>query len=66
MGKPWFEGRRLKQAVKRIVNERLPYDEKDRLGDNVSEATLKSELPEIQEGTCKTYGSSNCFGFLYG
>lgn len=55
VGKPWFKGRRLKRGVRRIVNERLPYDEKDRLGDNVSEATLKSELPEIQEGTCKTF-----------
>lgn len=54
VGWPWFDGKMLKDGVRDIVKLRLPEDEKDRLGDDASEALLYLDLDKtvaVESGT---------------
>jgi hypothetical protein len=53
IGKPWFEGKALEKAVKRVVSERIPYEERE-LGGNAAETCLLSPIEAVRENTCKT------------
>jgi hypothetical protein len=55
IGKSWFNGEVLEQAVKRIIREQLPDDETERLGADASDAPLLQDAEVRRENTCKTY-----------
>jgi Patatin-like phospholipase len=74
VGMPWFKGEALEAGVKRIIVERISWEEKEGLGADASEARLISNIEGTREKSCKTYVSPcqhlvhsltiNCFRFL--
>ena len=57
VGRAWFKGEPLEEAVKSIVRECLPEEEKRLLGNDVSSATLLPSTREMQASVCKMYGN---------
>ena len=57
VGMPWFKGEALETAVMRIVKDRMSWEEKERLGGDVADARLISNIESTRERSCKTYAS---------
>ena len=54
VGMPWFSGEALQQSVIDIVENRLPWEEKEQLGRNLADARLISSLESNWNDSCKT------------
>ncbi|KAK5051392.1 hypothetical protein LTR84_003044 [Exophiala bonariae] len=55
IGMPWFRAEPLEAGVKRIISERISWQEREQLGSNTADALLISPIATSLENSCKTF-----------